>query len=202
MLVSQPYETFRTRSGQRPAQQSGEFGPFLRFLKEIKVRSYLEVGSRYGDAFWEVGAQVAPQRMVAIDLPGAAWGRADSKPMLEGAIAALRERNIDARALFGNSRHPLVINKARTLGPYDAVFIDGDHAYEGVKADWLTYMPMATKIVAFHDILGGRPGSGVEVDRLWAEIKAEGYRTHEFTAPGSLMGIGVVFLTQQVPDAA
>jgi len=84
-------------------------------------------------------------------------------------------------------------------GPFDALLIDGDHTYEGVKADWENYGHLA-KLVAFHDIVGHDQservtGRRVEVPRLWAEIKAAGAETVEFVAPESSMGIGVAILS-------
>jgi hypothetical protein len=77
-----------------------------------------------------------------------------------------------------------------------AALIDGDHRYEGVKADWEAYRKVAS-IIAFHDIVGDgqaekKTNIPVEVPRLWQEIKASGLRVREFIAPGSKMGIGVV----------
>jgi hypothetical protein len=82
-------------------------------------------------------------------------------------------------------------------GPYDAILIDGDHTYEGVRKDWQAYGGMA-RIVAFHDIVGtgqkeNVTGRVVEVPILWQEIRDSGkYKTVEFVAPRSKMGIGVV----------
>ncbi|WP_019616970.1 class I SAM-dependent methyltransferase [Psychromonas ossibalaenae] len=49
-----------------------------------------------------------------------------------------------------------VVNKVRLLagGNIDLLFIDGDHTYDGVKADWDSYSPMLQKgsVVVFHDI--------------------------------------------------
>jgi predicted O-methyltransferase YrrM len=41
--------------------------------------------------------------------------------------------------------------------PIDLLFIDGDHSYEGVKADWATYEPRMSPfgLVVFHDTIWG-----------------------------------------------
>jgi len=43
---------------------------------------------------------------------------------------------------------------ASNVSSLDLLFIDGDHSYDGVKADWDTYKGLLTKgsIVVFHDI--------------------------------------------------
>lgn len=50
---------------------------------------------------------------------------------------------------------------------YDLVILDGDHAYESVKADYERYAPRG-RIVMFHDIAGLRDCAGVA--RFWQEL--------------------------------
>jgi len=82
---------------------------------------------------------------------------------------------------------------AEEHGPYDLVFIDGDHSYEAVKLDWELYRGMATKMVAFHDIfqdiyLGPR--------YLFDQIGGDKL---EIKCPGNMyLGIGIVFLKEGV----
>lgn len=59
-----------------------------------------------------------------------------------------------------------------TLGErqIDFLFIDGDHTYEGVKQDFITYSRLVRSggIIAFHDIRTVRPGCGVK--DFWEEF--------------------------------
>ena len=76
----------------------------------------------------------------------------------------------------------------------DLLFIDGDHAYEGVKSNFEMYAPFARDgaLIAFHDILK-HSSEGGGVDRYWNEIKA-GYRHVEFISPPMQFGgIGVLW---------
>ena len=63
----------------------------------------------------------------------------------------------------------------RQHGPYDLVFIDGDHSPAGVRADWQNYGPMA-RLVAFHDIdaehgkLTPARLADYGVHQLWTEL--------------------------------
>ena len=100
----------------------------------------------------------------------------------------------------GDSRHPDIIEAAREHGPYDFVFIDGDHSYEAVRADVDSYGVMVAPggVLVLHDILP-RPGYGVA--QVWAELKAiEGVRYMEIaknaTEPGNEgpCGIGIVWV--------
>lgn len=171
------------------AQKTCEFFPFVHLLGKLGCESYLEIGSRYGDSFLAIGS--AMKKAVAVDLPGSHWGRPDSAGTLLRRTAALRDyMGVDAHVILGDSRDPVVIKKVGLLGPFDAVFIDGDHRYEGVKADWDNYGPLGVKAIGFHDIIGV---GTVEVPRLWAEIKTT-HTTLEYveTWGGCEMGIGVV----------
>jgi cephalosporin hydroxylase len=73
----------------------------------------------------------------------------------------------------------------------DLLMIDGDHSFEGVKADFELYAPLVARggFVAFHDILTHQQGSA-EVDRLWRELR-DRHPHVEFTDPGDDWGFGV-----------
>jgi hypothetical protein len=186
----------KTFSGVRSRQEPGELSAFIDLLKAENVRSYLEVGACHGDTFHAVMSTLPKgSKGVAVDLPESdAWGKSGSRVALEAAIADLVFNGYEARAIFGDSASAGVKQLAMIRGPYDAAFIDGDHRYEGVNADWLAYGPMA-RIVAFHDIAGtGQRANGlsVEVPRLWNELKPR-YRHSEFIVAGSKMGIGALW---------
>lgn len=186
----------RTRSGRRPSQHPAELYGFVQLLRREKVRSYLEIGARHGDTFYDV-MRALPKGSVghAVDLPGGAWGNAKSVRSLERAVESLARKGYKVGLTFGDSQASGTKSIVGRAGPFDACLIDGDHRYDGVKADWETYRRHA-RIVAFHDIAGEGQRNGdfvVEVPRLWREIEASGLRTQTFVAPGSPMGIGVVW---------
>lgn len=184
-----------TRSGRRPSQLPEELFAFTDLLRARGVTSYLEVGARHGDTFNTVMRSLPTgARGVAVDLGGGPWGTLKSVRALEDTVRALRLDGYDADVVFGDSTSEEVTSAVAAMAPFDAVFIDGDHRYDGVAADWNNYARMG-KIIAFHDIAGDgmadRAGNPVEVPRLWAEIRAV-CNTVEFIAPASAMGIGVV----------
>lgn len=181
----------RTRSGKNAGQLQYELDGMIAAFSG--ARSYLEVGARYGDTFWDVVRSMPKgSRAVCVDMPGDVWGKQDAESNLTAACDELGALGYDVCLIIGDSRDPAIVERVRWLGPYDACLIDGDHRYEGVKADWLAYGPMC-KQVAFHDIVGqgqrNSPGVYVEVPRLWAEIKKPG--DIEIIAHGSKMGIGI-----------
>ncbi|MBR9705653.1 class I SAM-dependent methyltransferase [Candidatus Pacearchaeota archaeon] len=67
--------------------------------------------------------------------------------------------------LIGASNDVSTLKKAydSLTGGVDMLFIDGDHRYEGVMADWLLYNPLVGKggIVAFHDANASVDSCGV-----------------------------------------
>lgn len=111
--------------------------------------------------------------------------------------------------IAGNSHDPAYIEYAKQIigSPVDFMFIDGDHTYEGVKADYFNFRDMVKPggFIAFHDILDTpvHRSNGCYVAHFWNELKATGIEYWEFvdnneymcyTAPNpsKSMGIGVI----------
>lgn len=192
--------SLRTRSGRRASQSEFELRSLLALFAEANVRSYLEIGARHGDTFYDVMRSLPTgSKGVALDLPGGNWGKDSSRDSLIEATKALCKKGYDCSCIFGDSRTAATIKLVAGRGPYDAMLIDGDHTYAGVSADWKNYRELAP-IVCFHDIDGeGQRSSdskslAVEVPQLWREIR-QGRRHLEFIEAGNPrpMGIGVVW---------
>jgi len=188
-----------TRSGRDASQNPVELTGFIELLQRENVRNYLEIGARHGDTFFDVMRSLpAGSRGIAVDLPGGNWGSVRSSPFLQATCASLRvDHGYDVHMMLGDSQLPSMAEIVATFGPFDAALIDGDHLYDGVKRDWLLYRDMV-RIVAFHDIAGDgqlqrHSRLPVEVPQLWREIRND-YRHQEFIAPGSKMGIGVLWV--------
>lgn len=187
----------KTRSGRNASQDEFELRSLIALMQQRGVRSYLEIGARHGDTFYEVMTSLpAGSFGLAMDLPGGLWGTSKSLASLKEATQELEDMGYRIVLSLGDSKLEDSIDTAMAFSPYDAVLIDGDHLYEGVVADWLNYGSLG-KMVAFHDIVGAGQaekvhGNPVEVPRLWQEIKTSGVEVVEFIAPGSKMGIGVV----------
>ena len=78
----------------------------------------------------------------------------------------------------------------------DFLFIDADHTYEGVPADYDMYSPLVAEkgLIALHDVLPHPDVPDVQVHRLWHELR-EGAQHLEFVeSPDDPWGgIGVLF---------
>lgn len=182
------------------SQVESEISGFIDILKRENVKSFLEIGSRFGGSLWRI-ANVLPvgSRIVSCDsgkgMGGKKPGATDS---LKACIKRLNEIGYDAHLVVGDSQLKENIAAVRKWGPFDAAFIDGDHELRGVTRDWKNYGKMA-RIVAFHDVGWERPegyanSKAVEVPDLWNELKTK-YRSQEFMdrSTGGNMGIGVLW---------
>lgn len=181
------------------AQDRDEIAALSKVLSDIGATSLLEIGSRFGGSLWYLANFFPPgSRIVSVDN---GIGMGGNNP---GQVAALRDcikelsmLGYDAHFLFGDSAHRKIVDAVRALGPYDAVFIDGDHRYECAYSDWKTYGAMATHIVALHDVsfewnpTMKSPRDMIGVPKLWKQIAAH-HNTEVFSTEGSNRGIGVV----------
>lgn len=184
-----------TRSGRRASQDAAELSGLISLLKEREVLRYLEIGARHGDTFWDVMRALPVGSVgVAVDLPGGAWGKKSSRHSLKECVSELQRLGYRVSGIFGDSTALATRRLVDSRGPYDAILIDGDHRYDGVKADWQHYGELAP-IIAFHDIVGSEQrdavGNPVEVPQLWSEI-APLHEHRTFVSPGSKMGIGAI----------
>lgn len=150
------------------------------------ARSILEVGSCMGHSIKMLARHCRPGakiRCIDTGVGAETLAGVNTGEYLQRAMAELRADGFDAQCFLGDSHGPEAVEFARKSGPYDVVFIDGDHSYEGARSDWLDYGPLGS-MVAFHDIAHRDHGVGT----LWRELKAT-KRTHECVK--SSMGTGI-----------
>jgi len=170
---------------------------------QLNPERVLEIGTAKGGTLY-LWAQAASDNasLMSVDLPGGDFGgayapcrsalyKSFARPgqtiNLELADSHLPESQAKVKEYFGDQQ-------------IDFAFIDGDHTYEGVKADFNDYGPLVRPggIIAFHDVLYRENQPSIRVDILWEELKKQ-YDCTEFIGPeGSGKVIGIGFL--RVPE--
>lgn len=190
-------------------QGAWEFQALLDIYWRLGPTRVMEVGSLLGGTLWHwIRLSPGGSRFVSVDMlthpsdPRHGGQKAGHDGMWK-SWAEMKSGTLDV--VEGNSADPAIVEKTRALaGELDFLFIDGDHSYEGAKADFDNYGPLVRKggVIAFHDILPARWWGSVEVHRLWDEIKAAGFVTQElysrrdqhFLYERHSWGIGVVYV--------
>jgi cephalosporin hydroxylase len=169
-------------------------------LRDIKPRHIMEIGSEAGGTFW-LWCQLACMGgiKISLDKPDGNSGSG-----LFSGPQALAERTElfktfapRVHVVTGDSHSPLIRARVRTiLGEelLDFLFIDGDHSYDGVKADFQQYRELVRRggLIALHDIKNTQSHRyrGCFVADFWSELP-DANKT-EFIAPSEWGGIGVV----------
>jgi predicted O-methyltransferase YrrM len=178
-----------------PIQVEDEIVRLADDVRNLNPATVLEIGTCMGGTLylWTRLAQ-SNATIISADLPGGTHG---------GGYSNLRTPLYRTFALPTQNFHLLRVDSHQQstfdhiqslLGgkPVDFLFIDGDHTYDGVKADWHMYSPLVRKggLIAFHDI--ALSYGDTQVQRLWDEIK-DGHEHWEYAYhPQKFYGIGVI----------
>jgi len=131
-------------------QYPRELIPFIQFLIDHNVQSYLEIGIKNGGLITFLADLLPLERIYACDI--------NRPEILDGYP------NIE---FFQGSSHSWAYRRWRKqLGHIDLVLIDADHTYKGAKKDWRTENTFQNRYIALHDI--NNPGYP-ELRKLWIE---------------------------------
>jgi predicted O-methyltransferase YrrM len=204
----------RTAISRSALQKPKELGPFLEAVGT--PQTVVEIGTAQGGTFGAL-CEIATDDalIVSIDLPGGdldetseddKYGKRDQDRIRSYAKPGQQVVLLQADSHDEATR----LSLERCLGgrSIELLFLDGDHSYDGVKADFDMYVPLLAPegLVAFHDILTHtgilENEYKIEVDRFWNEIKGS-YDWEEFTDPtvdwgwGKWGGIGLIRMEAQ-----
>ncbi|MBN2738794.1 MAG: class I SAM-dependent methyltransferase [Spirochaetales bacterium] len=152
-------------------QYPNQFSKYLCFLSQFNIRSYLEIGIRWGGTFLIILEYLKRfgniKRAVAIDF-------IDS-PIIE----KYKQQEPIVEFYRYDTQNEIFRDFINKQPSFDLVFIDGDHSQAGCFYDFNSLYDNA-KIITFHDIVDDHWKG---VGRVWKHIKEEFshiYDFHEF----------------------
>jgi cephalosporin hydroxylase len=163
-------------------QKPKELEAMVELVRDLEPGVVVEIGSARGGTLF-AWAKSAPRDalMVSIDLPGGDFNfRGDDQYGKRNyeRMADYKRDEQTLKFIKGNSQSDktrdalLKILDGRLI---DLLFIDGDHAYEGVKRDFELYSPLVRDggLIGFHDVVNHPAEPLCQVDRFWNEIRDE-----------------------------
>ena len=180
-------------------QHDEEIRPFAEWLATRQPHHVIEIGTLKGGtaALWH---ELCTGTVVSVDLPSGRFGGADHGYNEEAVLKrnqTLQNKFHRLHCLSANSHSketPELVHYLLKEEQADFLFIDGDHTYEGVKADFEMYAPLVRPggIIALHDVLDTpvHRSAGCYVNKFWNELPP-----HKalFSCNGPWGGIGVTF---------
>jgi autotransporter strand-loop-strand O-heptosyltransferase len=165
------------------------------FFKTLNVKNFMEIGTDQGGSF-AIWSKLSEDGIrISVDLPHGQFGRADYDERLRDEY--LRSLGSHVHMYWGDSHNPQMLKdvEEKLNGVLlDFMFIDGDHTYEGVKADYQMYKHLVKPggWIAFHDIKDTQfhRNANCRVDQLWHEL--DGNKKEFIDWPSEYGGIGFV----------
>jgi hypothetical protein len=174
-------------TGPRMQQKPDEFRWWCDELLRTGVRRVLTLGPLHGGFEYHLARVFREQNR---DLEITTVEMAPSSD-LQATLEAARSQFLQSiKLVVGRSTAPET--RQQLDRTYDAVYIDADHSYRGVKADWDLAQQVQPRLTGFHDVVDSHWHAQCRccVSRLWHELKEkECTREH---ASGDWGGVGLV----------
>ena len=181
----------------RPVQIPSELNRFAEIVVSICPKKVLEIGTFQGGTLCILTRLSASRAtIISIDLPGGKFGGGQSK-VRSLLYHTFRKPFQRMHLIRGDSHSEKVAARVRQITEsLDVLFIDGDHNYDGVKLDFLSYSPLVRPggIIAFHDIAEHRKETGGDVPRFWNEVKKSYPHEEIIESREQGWGIGVLYV--------
>ena len=191
----------------RPLQKRSELLRLLKIIREHKPSNVCEIGAAGGGTTMLFARAAAPKAtLISIDL---AFNEARRE-----AVCRFAPRGQRVICIEGDSHRPAVLDGVRSSArgsALDLLYLDGDHNYEGVAADFEMYAPLVRRggLIVFHDIVpdfraryGKETSSDAgDVPKFWREIKSSYASVEEIIEDEKQDGFGIGVLHWDEPLA-
>jgi len=175
--ISEQYRGKGLFSDLRSWQVPSELLQMFEHVRACQPSVILEIGTAKGATLlgW---CRIASKKVISVDLPGGIHGGGYPaiKQQLYREFVAGRP-GVDLHMIQADSHSEAtrkIAESALARDKIDVLFIDGDHTYDGVKADFELWSPLVRSggMVIFHDILPHKVVAHCEVDQFWNELKS------------------------------
>lgn len=199
-----PYQTLARLAIHKwgAIQKPAELESLCRAVHRLQADTILEIGTALGGTFYCWLHTAKPDALlVSVDLPHGSYRSERGDPeKTPGRITEAAKPSQQVEFVRADSHDPATLARVEELldgREVDFLFIDGDHTYEGVKADFEMYAPLVRDegLVGFHDIVTHKTSERCEVKRFWEELKRTHKENWEFVDRSydpHVCGIGVV----------
>jgi cephalosporin hydroxylase len=169
------------------------------FFRQRQPKTVVEIGTAHGGTLF-LWCRLAPPEaaIISLDLPGGIHG-GGYPPWKSRLYKRFPLPTQELHLLTGDSHKPEMLAQLRAIlpgdGKVDFLFIDGDHTYDGVRADFEMYSGLVRPggLIVFHDICKHPDELNCQVDRFWQDVK-KGRRVRELVENWNqgCFGIGVI----------
>jgi predicted O-methyltransferase YrrM len=162
-----------------PLQVRSEILDFLHLLEEKPPEAVLEIGTARGGTLFLFSRVARPDAvLVTIDFPGGegSFGGNPAHARRGRLYRSMRRERQRVEFIAADSHLPATRERVVELldgRALDLLFIDGDHTYEGICADYELYAPLVRRdgLIAFHDIVPGPSERVGGAPTFWCEVR-------------------------------
>jgi hypothetical protein len=207
----------RALYGAYRMQLREELIPFVAFVKKQNPKTFIEIGYGRGETLDALTRVLPNTNFLEITFPYMDWTWKEGllislfkklPSFVVRPLLPLLKRKLHGIYIFTKIRHdpqyknvvmmfadshkePSFKRAINWFGKTDFLFIDGDHSYDGVKADWELFKNIVNEdgYIAFHDVVGNTtPG----VVKFWNEIQKRNEVVKIISAKKDPKGFGII----------
>lgn len=159
-------------------QHKNEWNQLIQAIGNID--SFIEIGTCHGGTF-EYLAEIAQGIKISIDLATGDFGGI-GEAKAKGRNDRIQSKFDNCHFINRDSKDFETVKQVENIlkgKQVDFLFIDGDHTFEGVQADFMIYRQFVKQggFIAFHDIIESKfhTAANCFVSKFWAKLKHVGH---------------------------